>query len=46
MQEKYTGKYDKMMFKVMDVLDMSEFEDGNFDFILDKGTLDCIVVTL
>ncbi len=30
----------------MDVLDMKELEDQSFDVVLDKGTMDALLVTL
>ena len=32
-----------MKFQVCDVLDMKDFQNGSFNTILDKGTLDCIL---
>lgn len=43
MEEKYKQKYPKMEWKVMDVLNMSEFPKETFNTIIDKGTFDCIV---
>lgn len=31
-----------LKFDVMDVRNMSPYTDGQFDLILDKGTLDCL----
>ena len=33
----------KMCFKVMDVLDLNEFREGDFNVVIDKGTLDCVL---
>ena len=43
MEERCKEKCPNMKFKVMDVLDMSFFENNEFNTILDKGTLDCIL---
>ena len=43
MEEKNKVKYPKMSYKVMDALDMKEFQTGSFNVILDKGTLDSIL---
>ncbi len=43
MEEKIKTRYPKMVYKQMDVLDMSEFKQGEFNVILDKGTLDSIL---
>jgi ubiquinone/menaquinone biosynthesis C-methylase UbiE len=39
MQEKSTSPVE---YKVMDMLDMSGFENGTFDFAIDKGSLDAL----
>ncbi len=41
MQKKYEVKCPKMTFNIMDVTKMT-FKPNEFDFILDKGTLDCL----
>ena len=43
MEQTYKEKFPKMKFKVVDVLDMKEFQTGTFNTVLDKGTLDCIL---
>lgn len=43
MEERLKTKCPKMIFKVMDVLEMKEFQDGQFKTILDKGTLDSVL---
>ena len=43
MEEKCKGKYPKMSFKVMDVLDMKEIQTGSFNTVIDKGTLDSVL---
>ena len=43
MEQTYKEKFPKMKFKVVDVLDMKEFQNGTFNTVLDKGTLDCIL---
>ena len=43
MEQTYKEKFPKMQFKVVDVLDMKEFQNGTFNTVLDKGTLDCIL---
>lgn len=43
MEQTYKEKFPKMQFKVVDVLDMKDFQNGSFNTILDKGTLDCIL---
>ena len=43
MEQMYKEKYLKMKFQVMDVLDMKEFQNGSFNTVLDKDTLDCIL---
>ena len=43
MEEKYQQKYPKMTFKVMDALNMKEFQTGTFNAVIDKGTLDSIL---
>ena len=42
-EEKYQQKYPKMTFKVMDALNMKEFQTGTFNAVIDKGTLDSIL---
>jgi len=43
MEEKIKGRCPKMTYKQMDVLDMSENKQGEFNVVLDKGTLDSIL---
>ena len=43
MEEKCKAKFPKMSFKVMDVLDMKEFQTGSFNTVIDKGTLDSVL---
>ena len=43
MEEKCKAKFPKMSFKVMDALNMKEFQTGSFNTIIDKGTLDFIL---
>ena len=43
MEQTYKEKFPKMQFKVADVLDMKDFQNGTFNTVLDKGTLDCIL---
>jgi len=43
MEQLYKEKFPKMKFQVCDVLDMKDFQNGSFNTILDKGTLDCIL---
>ena len=42
-EEKYKTKYPKMVFKVMDVLNMQEIQTGSFNIVFDKATLDSIL---
>ncbi len=43
MDEKCRGKYPKMIFKVLDACEMKDFDSGQFNIVLDKGTLDSIL---
>ena len=43
MEEKIKSRCPKMVFKQMDILDMSEIKEGEFNVVLDKGTLDSIL---
>jgi len=43
MEEKIKARCPKMIYKQMDVLDMSEIKQGEFNIVLDKGTLDAIL---
>lgn len=43
MEERTKQKYPKMVFKVMDVQEMRDFGNGEFQTILDKGTLDSVL---
>ena len=43
MDEKCRGKYPKMIFKVLDVCEMKDFDSGQFNIVLDKGTLDSVL---
>ena len=43
MEEKCKTKFPKLVFKVMDVLEMKDFSTGEFNTILDKGTLDSVL---
>lgn len=44
MEDAYRVKYPKMDFRVMNVLDLSDIIDKKFDIVIDKGTLDCVLV--
>ena len=33
----------EMVFKVMDICDMSEFESNSFDIAIDKSTIDALL---
>ena len=43
MEEKCKSRCPKMVYKQLDVLDMSEFKTGEFNTVLDKGTLDSVL---
>ncbi|MCQ2820895.1 MAG: class I SAM-dependent methyltransferase [archaeon] len=43
MEDRLKSKCPDMKFKVMDVLEMKEFENGKFNTILDKATLDSVL---
>ena len=43
MDEKCRGRYPKMIFKVLDVCEMKDFDSGQFNIVLDKGTLDSVL---
>lgn len=43
MNERCKSKCPKMTFKVMDVLDLKEFAPGEFNAVIDKGTLDSVL---
>ena len=43
MQEVYREKYPSLIYKQMDVRQMSAFEDKSFDVVIDKGTFDSIL---
>jgi ubiquinone/menaquinone biosynthesis C-methylase UbiE len=43
MEERCKVKCPKMVFKVMDVLDMKDFQTGEFNVVIDKGTLDSVL---
>ncbi len=43
MTELYREKYPTMAYKQMDVRSMTNFEDGTFDAVIDKGTFDSIL---
>jgi ubiquinone/menaquinone biosynthesis C-methylase UbiE len=43
MEERTKVKCPKMTFRTMDVLDMKDFNTNEFNTIIDKGTLDCIL---
>ena len=43
MDEKCRGKYPKMIFKVLDVCEMKDFDSGQFNIVIDKGTLDSVL---
>lgn len=43
MEEKCKTRCPSMTYKQMDVLDMYDFKQGQFNVILDKGTLDSIL---
>ena len=41
--QRYQKRYPKMKFKVMNILNMEEFNENSFEIIIDKGALDCIL---
>ena len=43
MEEKYRETHPKMVFRKMDALEMNVFQDGMFNVVIDKGTLDTIM---
>lgn len=43
MEEKCKQRCPTMKFKQMDVLDMSDFKHGEFNVVIDKGTIDSIL---
>jgi ubiquinone/menaquinone biosynthesis C-methylase UbiE len=43
MEERCKSKYPKMIFKIMDVCEMKNFENSSFNTVIDKGTLDSIL---
>ncbi|CAM9263609.1 unnamed protein product [Scytosiphon promiscuus] len=43
MNRLHSGVRQKMTWRVMDVTDMSGYEDGSFDAVVDKGTLDALM---
>ncbi|CAM9411231.1 unnamed protein product [Ectocarpus sp. 12 AP-2014] len=43
MHRSHSGVRPKMTWTVMDVTDMSGYEDGSFDAVVDKGTLDALM---
>jgi hypothetical protein len=43
MTEIYREKYPTLSYKQMDVRQMTAFEDGTFDAVIDKGTFDSIL---
>ena len=43
MEDRCRSKYPKLIFKMMDVTDMKDFETGTFNTVIDKGTLDSIM---
>ncbi|KAH9623922.1 hypothetical protein KSS87_017255 [Heliosperma pusillum] len=45
MQKKYSNS-SKLTYITMDVRNMSAFQTGSFDAIIDKGTLDSILVSM
>jgi SAM-dependent methyltransferase len=45
MEERCRVKYPKMIFKIMNVCEMKDFETGSFNNVIDKGTLDSILST-
>ncbi len=43
MKEKFQGRCPNMTYKKMDVLEMAEFPNGEFNTVIDKGTLDSVL---
>jgi ubiquinone/menaquinone biosynthesis C-methylase UbiE len=43
MEERYKTKCPAVQYKVMDVFEMKEFADGEFDVVIDKATFDSII---
>ena len=43
MDDKLKTRCPNMGYRVMDVMDMSEFKSGEFNSVIDKGTLDSIL---
>ncbi len=43
MEEKIKSRFPKMIYRQMDVIDMNDFNQGEFNIIIDKGTLDSIL---
>ena len=43
MEEKYRETHPKMVFRKMDALEMNVFQDGMFNVVIDKGTLDAVM---
>jgi len=43
MEERYKVKCPLLQYKVMDVLEMKEFKNGEFDAVIDKATFDSII---
>lgn len=41
--DKYKDKYSTLKFIQMDVRQMNSFDNGSFDAVIDKGTLDSIL---
>ena len=43
MEEKYRETFPRMVFRKMDALNMNDFQDGMFNIVIDKGTLDAVM---
>lgn len=43
MEEKVKSRCPNMTYKQMDVIDMNEFKSGEFQAVMDKGTLDSVL---
>lgn len=43
MEEKIKSRCPKMIYKQMDCLEMTEFKQGEYNIVMDKGTLDSVL---